>query len=200
MMIFRWIAIIGLLAIMPVVSAHAQIGTGGGAIDVSADALDIDREARIAIYTGADGGVIARQGDATLRCRKLTLYFAPRRGAAPQSGSGIDQSFGDLVRAIAETDVFYITPRERAAGDGAVYEAETDIITLNAAAGKRVQLVQDDNVAEGARLMINLATGQSNLVGSSGAGGRIRTVINPKQGAPAPPAPKPAAPATAPPG
>lgn len=197
MMIFRWIAMMSLLAVALIAPAHAQIGTGGGPLDVSADALDIDRDARIAVYTGAEGGVIAKQGDATLRCRKLTLYFAPRAGAAPQSGSSIDQSFGDLIRAVAETDVFYITPRERAAGDGAVYVAETDTITLDAAAGKRVQLVQDDNVAEGARLMINLTTGKSNLVGSTGAGGRIRTLITPRQGTPATPAPKPDAPPAA---
>lgn len=190
----RWIAMAGLLALALITPAHAQIGTGGGPVDVSADAGDIDPEMRVVTYTGAEGGVIARQGDATLRCRKLTLYFAPRTGSAPQSGSNINQSFGDLERAIAEGEVFYITPRERAAGDSAIYLAATDIITLDAAPGKRVQLVQGQDVAEGARLMINLTTGKSNLVGSTGAGGRIRTVINPKAGAPAPPAPKAEAP------
>lgn len=161
--------------------AHAQIGQGGGPIDVTADSLEVDRPNRVAVYTGR---VIATQGNSRLRAQKLTLTFGQRGPSSSSAdGAGIDESFGSLDQAIAEEEVFYITPTERATGDRGVYMSATDSITLQGTNGRRVQLIRDTDIAEGAYLTINLATGKSVLQGAAqnGTTGRVRTVINPKE-------------------
>lgn len=173
------IILISLLALSG--AAYAQIGQGGGPIDITADSVEVDRPNRVAIYTGR---VIATQGDSRLRAQKLTLTFGQRAPSGPRAdGAGIDDSFGSLDQAIAEDEVFYVTPTERATGDRGIYTSSTDSITLQGTNGRRVQLIRDADVAEGALLTINLATGKSVLQGvaQNGTAGRVRTVINPKE-------------------
>jgi lipopolysaccharide export system protein LptA len=167
-------AVLGALTLLSGV-ASAQIAGGGGPIDVRADrARFLEGEARV-VYTGS---VVAKQALSELRADTLTIEFERRAGAgtAGAVGSGV----GDAQRIIAEGNVLYLTPTERARGNRAVYEYASDTITMTG----DVILTRGEDVLTGPTLVIEVSKGISTI-----QGGRVRTVITPRGEGAAAPAP-----------
>jgi lipopolysaccharide export system protein LptA len=180
-------AIIG--AAMP---AAAQIGKSGGPVDIESDQLQVIDAERKAVFTG---NVDAQQGDSRLKARLLTVYFGNKPTAAPgaSAGEALGASFGEIERLVAEGDVLYLTPTERARGDVGVYEMKTDQITLTGG----VIVTRGDNIIKGDRMIIDVATGKTTISSNAvSAGGkkppRVRGVFQPSQKPGAAPAPAPA--------
>lgn len=170
-------------------ASSGGFGSSKDPIDISADKTDVFQPDHRVVYTGE---VEALQGQQRLRTPQLTLTFAEREGvpkAATKPGAGASGGFGQIQRMEAEGPVYLVTPTQQAKGDHGVYDAPTDTITLTG----NVVLMQDKNVSQGDRLVIDQKSGHSVL--TSNTNSRVRGVFYPQDKDPnasAPPA-KPAA-------
>ena len=115
----------------------------------------------------------AVQNEKRLRCSVLTIHFARRGGGSERVGG----QFGDAERYVCEGPVWYVTPREVARGNHAVFEVARNVITLTG----DVVLRQDQNVATGDRLIVNTRTNDSRLEANQPGSGpnRVRSVLYP---------------------
>ncbi len=142
--------------------------------DITADQSDLFNEERRQVYKG---NVDVIQGADRLRTPQLTVFFAKKDPnlapvkAAPAPGSAAS-TFGKVERMEAEGPVYYITPTQNAKGDHGTYLASDDTITLTG----NVVLVQDKNVGNGDKLVIEKSTGHATLY-SGASSKRVRGVF-----------------------
>ena len=178
------------VAAAPLATADPKSGGFGSSkepIDISANKTDVFQPEHRVVYTGE---VEALQGQQRLRTPQLTLFFAEKEGApkAATKTSGGGGGFGQIQRMVAEGPVYLVTPTQQAKGDHGVYDAPADTITLTG----NVVLMQDKNVSQGDRLVIDQKSGHTVL--TSNASNRVRGVFYPQDkdapGAPAKPASK----------
>lgn len=149
-------------------------GTGNSPIDISADELEVLDAQNRAVWRG---NVEAVQGANRMRAPVLNIYYASR-GSGGQAVPGAPG--GEIQRMEAEGPVYYVTPTQNARGDRAIYEAASNTITMTG----NVVLIQDKNVVQGDRLVIDTRTNHATLVSNArgrGAQGRVRGVFYPSQ-------------------
>jgi len=160
---------IGLLA--GAAAYSQQLGPNAkGPVDIAADELEVQNKACTSTWSGK---AEALQGEARLRADKIKATFEPKAGASGATGTG---ACGDLIRMEAHGSVFYVTAKDqRVRGDGAVYEAGSDTVTMTG----DVVAVQGQNVLRGSRMVFNTQTGEGHMVGGGGA--RPRGVFYPSK-------------------
>ena len=161
----------------PAATRGGPFGSGSAPIDISADELEVRDAENRAIWRGS---VEAIQGQNRLRAPTLSIFYASRGsgGAAVPGGTG-----GEIQRMEADGPVYYVTPQQNARGDHAVYDAASSTVTMTG----NVVLVQDKNVVQGQRLVIDTQTNKATLVATNtgrGATGRVRGVFYPSQAQP----------------
>lgn len=149
--------------------AVAQLAPGGGPISYSADNLEYTDNQRQLVLTG---NVDVTQSTSRLQSDKLTLFFK----AGSSQGGGGAVGTGDIERIIAEGQVFYVTPEQKARGDRAVYDVSSDSVTFTG----NVVVASDENVIRGNTLVLQIGTGRT-VLGPGGSNGRVQGVFRPKQ-------------------
>lgn len=153
-------------AVAPAPAAKPAPARGGGLlpggesrdpIQIDADKLEwFDREQK-AIYTG---GVVAKQGEATLKASQLRIFLkkpekdAVSRSTAQPSGPGGDNQ---IERMEADGPVELIQKEQTATGDSGLYERGANAVTLIG----NVALRQGGHVTYGDRLVYDLDTRQA---------------------------------------
>jgi lipopolysaccharide export system protein LptA len=153
-------------------AAHAQLASNGGPIKYSADNMEyVDNDKRLVL----SGNVDLLQNDARLQASKLTLYFA--RAAAEDPNAKDTMGSGDIEKIVAEGDVHYNRPKQRARGDQAVYLAATDTVTFSG----NVVISSDQTVIRGDTLVLDVGTGRTTLKAGAATGGRVQGVLRPRQ-------------------
>ena len=156
-------------------AAHAQLASGKGPIDVTANQSEFIDAQHLSIWSG---DVQAVQNGDRLTCDVLNIYMSGKPSAtpgsppapAPAAGTAGDAGgdWGDVERMVADGHVFYFAADKTARGDHAVYEAAQDLITMTG----NVVVVQGKNVAKGDKLVIEVKTNHAVL--TSIAQGRNR--------------------------
>lgn len=151
--------------------ARAQIGGGYDTslpIEITADALEVQQEEQLAIFTG---NVDAVQGDLILHADRLIVYY--RANASDSNAIRMIEAYGN---------VFLSSPTETAQGEKGVYNLDTDKVELTG----DVQLTRGGSVIRGDRLEMDLATGRSrvssNVAGIQQTGqgsGRVKALFVP---------------------
>lgn len=141
-------------------------------IDISADELELDQEKQIAIFKG---NVDAVQGTLNLKSEELVIYYI--QGADESSDEEATAGGGRTnIRQIDATgDVRLATPKEMASGDWAIYDIEKGVITL----GGKVSLTQGENILQGAKLIVDVETGNSRLLAAKNGTERVRGLFVP---------------------
>ena len=191
-------------------SAPGPLGNLGGnskePIKIDADRLDVfDKEGK-AVFKG---NVVAVQGETTMRCTTLTVFYerqsqkdqAGQAGTSkPQPAAAAAASPNDSVKHIdCAGPVTVVSKDQIATSDNATFDrvANKVVLTGNAA------LSQCQNVTRGERIVYDLNTGVANVEPTPG--GRVKALIVPgsddkqQQGCDQPPqqaaqpAPQPAA-------
>ena len=148
--------------------ALAQVSGEGGPIRVKADRSEVlDKERKVILVDNVD----ITQGDARLRANVVTLEYG---GGVAGAGGGPTSGFGDIKTMTARGEVFYVTPDLKANGDLGIYDAQKDTITLTG----NVVLVRGDDVAQGNRLVMELAAGKTTLDGGTS---QVNMVIIPNE-------------------
>src|SRR3954454_3092089 len=150
-------------------------------IKIDADRLDVfDKEGR-AVFTG---NVVAVQGDSTIRCSVMIVYYEQNRAQAQTAGqpkppSGPPGSGDSSIKKIdCQGPVTVVSKTQTATGDNAVYDKANNrvIVTGN------VALANGPNVMRGERIVYDLDSGVANV--DSKTGERVKALIMPGSGNP----------------
>jgi lipopolysaccharide export system protein LptA len=154
------------LAAIGAPAAQAQLSARGGPISYSADNLEYMDGNRQLVLTG---NVDVVQDDSRLQSDKLTLFFKGGGGAG-----GGTLGTGDIDRIVAEGQVYYVRPDQKARGDRAVYETASDSVTFTG----NVVVASDENVIRGETLVLEISGGRTTI--RPGGAGRVQGVFRPK--------------------
>jgi lipopolysaccharide export system protein LptA len=205
-------------------SAPAQAGRGRGQnsplgglggdskepIKIDADKLDVLDKENKAVFTGK---VVAVQGETTVRCSVMTVFYEGRSGG--QGGAGAARAAGPAATpaaggqsndsSIKKIDcagpVTVVSKTQAASSDHATFDRANNVVVMTG----NVALNDGPNITRGEKLTYNTVTGVANV--ETTRGGRVQGLFVPNSetakpgapaaGAPARPAPaRPAAPPT----
>jgi lipopolysaccharide export system protein LptA len=175
-------------------SPFGNIGGGGKEpIKIDADRLDVfDRENK-AIFAG---NVVAVQGESTIRCSTMTVYYKRGKdglGKGDTKGDAKGDTKGEAKTVDAAADapaprnpaengiqkvdcagpVTVVQKDQVATGDHAVFDQDAKRIVLTG----NVVLSQCQNVTRGQRLVYDMNTGRANM--DPVAGGRVSALFVP---------------------
>jgi lipopolysaccharide export system protein LptA len=195
MKITRYAALAGtLLLSMPVwaQAASAQVGAGKeravgfgnfGAskepIKIDADRLDVfDKEGK-AVFAG---NVVAVQGDSTMNCTQMTVFYEQQNRQGGQASSPGPQGADDssIKKIDCQGPVTIVSKTQVATGNNASFDRVSNKIFLTGNAA----LSDGPNVTRGERVVYDINTGVANV--ETKPGGRVRALFVPGSGGPAP--------------
>ena len=131
---------------------------GEGPIQVSASEIDVQPANNMAIFSG-NAEVV--QNGAIIRSAKFKVFYG--------GGNG-----GKIEKVVSDSETFYSSATEKARGDSAVFDANSNTITFIG----NVILTQGQNVVTGEELRVNTQSKQSIMKSSNG---RVRAVFFPTQ-------------------
>lgn len=153
-------------------------GSGKEPIKIDADRLDVFDKENKAIFAG---NVVAVQGDATVRCTALTVFYNRGKKDDKNEKAG-DDSGGKSTTAMAENGirkvdctgpVTVVQKDQVATGDNATFDQVARRIVLTG----NVVLSQCRNVTRGSRLVYDMDSGRANM--DPGTNGRVSAMFVP---------------------
>jgi lipopolysaccharide export system protein LptA len=152
------------------------------------------------------GNVKLTQGDTTIQCKSLVVFYedsaaapaasakgAPAAAAAPKAATpGFGGGNQQIKRVEARGDVLVTQKDQTAKGENGVFDIKTNAITLTG----NVVVTQGTNVLTGERMVVNLTTGVTTVESGKSASGKsapVTGMFSPSAPTPgAAPAPSPA--------
>jgi lipopolysaccharide export system protein LptA len=172
-----------------------NFGSSKEPIKIDADKLDVfDKEGR-AVFSG---NVVAVQGDSTMNCTTMTVFYEQRGGggdakpAAPAAQGADDSS---IKKIDCKGPVTIVSKTQVATGNNASFDRVANKIFLTGNAA----LSDGPNVTRGERVVYDINTGVANI--ETAPGGRVKALFVPGSGPaeanaggakPKPQSPKPA--------
>jgi len=156
-------------------SAFGNLGSNKEPIKIDADKLDVfDKESR-AVF---EGNVVAVQGDSTMKCTTLTVFYEPRnQPGETKTASAAPGAAGTSDNSIRKIDcrgpVTIVSKTQVATGDNATFDRVANKVFLigNAA------LSDGPNVTRGERIVYDLNTSIANV--ETAPGGRVKALFVP---------------------
>ena len=140
-------------------------------VQITAQTLEVRDKSKVATYSG---NVRLVQGDTTLRCKVLVVYYDAGEAAgqtikaATPGPSGTSQ-----IRRVEATGNVIVTQKDQTAtGEKAIYDISDDTVRLFPARGGNVTVTQGPNIVSGPKLVVHLDTGVSHFE-SNGPGRRV---------------------------
>lgn len=170
-------------------------------IQIDAATLEVHDKNKMATFSG---DVVVVQGDTTIKCQTLKVFYGPEHGAAGnQAGAGAKQAANtpqptqqgaqpqqqqsgtapmrqqDIRRIEASGGVTVISKDQNATGDLGVYDLKKKTITLTG----NVVVSQGKNVLHGERVVVDTTTGNAHFdtAGSPTPNSRVRALILPNK-------------------
>lgn len=155
-------------------------------IRINANSLEVRDQEKQAVFSG---NVVVIQGDTTLRCKELVVFYDGKetgKDGAKAGGNGGGKGAGDSGAALASGSpinssairrleingsVVVTTKEQTATGDQGIFETKANTITLT---GNPVVLTSGPNVIRGKKLTVDLTSGLSRF-----DGGRIESLLVP---------------------
>lgn len=152
-------------------------------IQIDARSLEVHDKQKQATFTG-DVKVV--QGDTTMTCKKLVVFYGQEIGiggtqpvVAANSTAGVVPDSQNIRRIEARGDVNVLSKDQTASGDLGVYDPLTKTITLTG----NVVVTQGKNVIHGGRVIVNTISGNAHVEPAPGTpDGRVRALIIPNKG------------------
>ena len=150
-------------------------------VQIDAKALEVQDKKKTATFTG---NVKVVQGDTTMTCRTLVVFYGQELGLAAggdapvvkaNSTAGAVPNAQNIRRIEAHGDVLVVSKDQTATGDLGVYDLPAKTITLTG----NVVLNQGKNVIHGDRLIVDTVTGNAHVEGAQRTG--VRAVIVPNK-------------------
>ncbi|KRE06531.1 hypothetical protein ASE63_24045 [Bosea sp. Root381] len=178
-------------------SGSALGGLGGDSkepIKIDADKLDVLDKDNRAVFSG---NVVAVQGETTVRCSIMTVFYegrggqqagaapAPAATAAPAAGGAPGQSNDSSIKRIeCKGPVTVVSKTQAATSDNAVFDRAANKVIMTG----NVALNDGPNITRGERLTYDTVTGVAKV-----EGGRVQGFFVPNAAEGAKPGEKPAA-------
>jgi lipopolysaccharide export system protein LptA len=173
----------GLLPAAPVPLSSPADGVGQSKnqpVQIDAKSLVVHDKSKTATFTG---NVKVVQGDTTITCRTLVVFYGQELGiggggapVTPASTTGAVPNAQNIRRIEARGDVTVLSKDQSATGDLGVYDLLTKTITLTG----NVVVSQGKNVIRGGRLIVNTVTGNAHIEPDPELPrGRVRALIIP---------------------
>jgi len=162
-------------------------------VQIEAATLEVHDKSKTATFSG---NVQVVQGDTTMRCRSLVVFYGQEvgigesggeatTGTAAKSSLGGTKGAQNIRRIEARGGVTVLTKGQSASGDLGIYDLKTKTITLSG----NVVVSQGQNVIHGERVVVDTETGNARVESggsgagaSAGSGGRVRALIQPGKG------------------
>ncbi len=165
-------------------------------VQIEAASLEVRDKSKMATFSG-DVQVV--QGDTTMKCQKLVVFYGQEVGIAqkevgtaqnappdakpaPTSALPGPKGAQNIRRIEARGGVTVITKDQNASGDLGVYDLVAKTITLTG----NVVVSQGQNVIHGERVVVDTVTGNARVESNNPGGGttprRVRARIQPNQG------------------
>jgi lipopolysaccharide export system protein LptA len=165
-------------------------------VQIEAATLEVRDKNKEATFSG---NVQVVQGDTTMKCQSLVVFYGQEVGLGGASGTsgadgtsvtsnkGMPQGAQNIRRIEARGGVTVITKDQNASGDLGVYDLKTKTITLSG----NVVVSQGQNVIHGERVVVDMVTGNARVESGSSNGGagagapgpsRVRALIQPGKG------------------
>ena len=163
-------------------------------VQIDAATLEVQDKNKMATFSG-DVHVV--QGDMTMKCQSLVVFYGPERGAGagstvasiapaanpppgtrPQPGA-MPQGAQDIRRIEARGGVTVTSKDQNASGDLGVYDLKKKTITLTG----NVVVSQGKNVLHGERVVVDTTTGNAHFESGGATQNRVRALILPSKGA-----------------
>jgi lipopolysaccharide export system protein LptA len=162
-------------------------------VQIEAATLEVHDKSKTATFSG---NVQVVQGDTTMRCRSLVVFYGQEvgigesggeatTGTAAKSTLGGTKGAQNIRRIEARGGVTVLTKDQSASGDLGIYDLKTKSITLSG----NVVVSQGQNVIHGERVVVDTETGNARVESggsgtgaSAGSGGRVRALIQPGKG------------------
>jgi lipopolysaccharide export system protein LptA len=148
-------------------------------VQIDAKALEVQDKKKTATFSGS---VKVVQGDTTMTCRTLVVFYGQEVGlgnAAPvvkaNSTAGAVPNAQNIRLIQARGDVLVVSRDQNATGDLGVYDLQAKTITLTG----NVVLSQGKNVIHGDRLIVDTVTGNAHVESAQKTG--VRAVIVPNK-------------------
>jgi len=150
-------------------------------VKITSVALDVRDRNKVATFSG---NVQLVQGDTTLRCKTLIVYYDgdAAGGAAPATLPGAGSN-SQIRRMEAKGSVLVTQKDQTATGDLAVFDSKDNTVRLFPPTGGTVAVAQGPNIVRGPLLVVHLDTGVSHF-----EGGVEMYAVPPPQHPPATPA------------
>lgn len=161
-------------------------------IRIEAASLEVRDKEKIATFSG---NVQVVQGDTTLKCKTLVVFYEgdsgkPARSARPapavKAPPGMPQGAQSIRRIEARGGVTVVTKDQNASGDLGVFDMKANTITLTG----NVLVSQGQNVMQGDRVVVDMTTGVSRVESGRTGQNRVRALIQPGKSDTAAGAPK----------
>jgi lipopolysaccharide export system protein LptA len=162
-------------------------------VQIEAASLEVRDKNKMATFSG-DVQVV--QGDTTMKCQKLVVFYGQEVGIAQAGGQPSDakpetkpaaapagpKGAQNIRRIEARGGVTVITKDQNASGDLGVYDLIAKTITLTG----NVVVSQGQNVIHGERVVVDTVSGNARVESNNQGGGatpsRVRALIQPNQG------------------
>ena len=161
-------------------------------VQIEAARLEVRDKDKMATFSGR---VKVVQGDTTMRCKTLLVFYEPKPqagGAMPAARPGPGGS-SQISKLEARGGVTVNQKDQTATGDNGFFDMKTNTVTLTG----NVLVSQGPNVLRGEKLTVDLTTGVSHV--EAGNNGMVRMLVDqsakdqvgPKFGPQRPPSSKP---------
>ncbi|MGA8496636.1 MAG: LptA/OstA family protein [Xanthobacteraceae bacterium] len=164
-------------------------------VQIEAASLEVRDKSKMATFSG-DVQVV--QGDTTMKCQKLVVFYGQEVGIAqkeagtapadakpdtkPAAAPAGPKGAQNIRRIEARGGVTVITKDQNASGDLGVYDLIAKTITLTG----NVVVSQGQNVIHGERVVVDTVSGNARVESNNQGGGatpsRVRALIQPNQG------------------
>jgi lipopolysaccharide export system protein LptA len=167
-------------------------------VQIEAASLEVRDKNKMATFSG-DVQVV--QGDTTMKCQKLVVFYGQEVGIAqkeagaaqnappaakpdtkPAAAPAGPKGAQNIRRIEARGGVTVITKDQNASGDLGVYDLIAKTITLTG----NVVVSQGQNVIHGERVVVDTVSGNARVESNNQGGGatpsRVRALIQPNQG------------------
>ena len=155
-------------------------------VQIEAASLEVRDKAKTATFAG-DVQVV--QGDTTMKCQKLVVFYGQEVGIGQGGAPAADtkpamagpKGAQNIRRIEARGGVTVITKDQNASGDLGVYDLIAKTITLTG----NVVVSQGQNVIHGERVVVDTVSGNARVESNNQGGGatpsRVRALIQPNQ-------------------
>ena len=139
-------------------------------------------------YATFIGNVHVVQGDSTLRCKILVVYYDQETGAVTAAKAGQSSTSNQKIKKLDAKGGVVITQKDQTAtGDNGEFDMKTNTAILTG----NVVVTQGDSVVRGERLIVDMTTGVSRVEAGKSGKGRVDALFKPNS-------PPPGQPGTAP--